>query len=236
MNPLLVALIAAALPADATQYKEPPAPIPAILDAAPSPTVRLSPDRQWLLVMERPALPPISEVGAPELRLAGIRINPRTYAGSRDAFMTGLKLIAIPAATPAATKGKTERKPLPAATTLPRAITVQIPEGRRIVQAFFSPDSKSLALILGADEGLELAVADVATGQSRKLTEAKLSGVLTSPCAWSANLALVCLMRTEGKPPQKPVIPNGPVMRSAMYASSAIPEAFSTTHPRMSVL
>ncbi len=223
MNHLLMALFAAALPADATQYKEPPAPIPAILDAAPSPTVRLSPDRQWLLVMERPALPPISEVGAPELRLAGIRINPRTYAGSRDTFMTGLKLIAVPAGAPAAAKGKAPKKIAPAASALPRSVTVQIPASRRIVQAFFSPDSKSLALILGADDGLELAIADVATGASRTLTEAKLSGVLTSPCAWSANLALVCLMRTEGKPPAKPVIPNGPAIQETRGSSAPNP-------------
>ena len=223
MNHLLMALIAAALPADATQYKEPPAPIPAILDAAPSPNVRLSPDHRWLLVMERPALPPISEVGAPELRLAGLRINPRTYAGSRDAFMTGLKLVAVPAATPAAAKGKAPKKPLAAASALPRPVTVQIPEGRRIVQAFFSPDSKSLAIILGADDGLELAVADVATGASRKLTDAKLSSVLTSPCAWSANLALVCLMRTEGTPPQKPVTPNGPAIQETRGGSAPNP-------------
>ena len=36
MNQLLLALLAAALPADVSQYKEPPAPIPALLDAAPS--------------------------------------------------------------------------------------------------------------------------------------------------------------------------------------------------------
>ena len=223
MNHLLMALIAAALPAAATQYKEPPAPLPAILDAAPSPNVRLSPDRQWLLVMERPALPPISEVGAPELRLAGIRINPRTYAGSRDAFLTGLQLIAVPAATPAAAKGKSLKKPLPAANARPKAMTVQIPEGRRVVQALFSPDSKSLAIILGANDGLELAVADVATGASRKLTDAKLSGALTSPCAWSENIALVCLTRTEGKPPSKPVIPNGPAIQETRGGSAPNP-------------
>ena len=223
MNHLLMALFAAALPADATQYKEPPSPIPAILDAAPSPNVRLSPDRQWLLVMERPALPPISEVGAPEFRLAGLRINPRTYAGSRDAFMTGLKLIAVPAAAPAAAKGKAPKKPLPAATTLPKAVSVQIPDGRRIVQAFFSPDSKSLAVILGTDDGLELAVADVATGLSRKLTDAKLSGVMTSPCAWSANIALICLMRADGNPPQKPVTPNGPAIQETRGGSAPNP-------------
>ena len=210
MNHLLMALFAAALPADATQYKEPPSPIPAILDAAPSPNVRLSPDRQWLLVMERPALPPISEVGAPEFRLAGLRINPRTYAGSRDAFMTGLKLIAVPAAAPAAAKGKAPKKPLPAATTLPKAVSVQIPDGRRIVQAFFSPDSKSLAVILGTDDGLQLAVSDVATSLSRKLTDAKLSDVLSSPWACSANIPLFFTMRADGHSPPQPATSNCP--------------------------
>ncbi len=85
MNPLFLALLAAVPAADASQYREPPAPIPAILDAAPAPSVSLSPDRKWLLVMERTALPPISEVAAPELRLAGIRLNPHTYSGRRTA-------------------------------------------------------------------------------------------------------------------------------------------------------
>ncbi len=223
MNHLFTALLAASLPADTTQYKEPPAPIPAILDAAPSPNVGLSPDGKWLLVMERPALPPIAEVGARELRLAGIRINPRTYAGSRDAFMTGLKLIAVPFAPPPTARAKGAKKPLPAAETRPRAVTVQIPAGRRIVQAVFSPDSKSLAVILGADDGLELAIADVATGASRKVTEARLSGVLTSPCSWSASVALVCLMRTEGKVPEKPLIPKGPAIQETRGGSAPNP-------------
>ena len=208
MNHLFLALLAA-LPADVSQYKEPPAPIPAILDAAPSPNVKLSPDQKWLLVMERPALPPISEVGAPELRLAGIRINPRSYAGSRDTFMSGLKLIAVPSTGVA----RTRASKTPAAPSTPAPLSVQVPEGRRIVQANFSPDSKSLAMILSTEDGLELAVADVATGAARKLTEARLSGVLTSPCAWSASDALVCLMRAAGSPPEKSVTPLGPAIQ-----------------------
>lgn len=219
MNHLFLTLLAAALPADVSSYKEPPAPIPALLDAAPSPTASLSPDRRWLLVMERPSLPPISEVAAPELRLAGLRIDPRTYAGSRDTFMTGLKLIAVPQAPAKPVKG---RKPA-SAVSVPATSSVQIPDGRRILQAFFSPDSKSLAIILSSDAGLELAVADVATGATKRLTEPKLSGVLTSPCAWSASAALVCLMRTEGPPPQKGTVPTGPAIQETKGATTANP-------------
>jgi dipeptidyl aminopeptidase/acylaminoacyl peptidase len=212
MKPFFLALFAAVLPADSTQYREPPAPLPAILDAAPAPSVSLSPDRRWLLVMERPALPPISEVAAPELRLAGIRLNPHTYAGSRDTFMTGLKVIPIPASGAPSANAKA-----------PSPVTVEVPGGRRILEAFFSPDSRSLALILTTSEGLELALADVATGKSRKLTEAKLSGALTSPCAWSASTSLVCLMRAEGKPPVKPETPRGPAIQETKGASSGNP-------------
>ena len=219
MNHLFLLLLSA-IPADVSQYKEPPSPIPAILDAAPSPNVRLSPDQKWLLVMERPALPPISEVGAPELRLAGIRINPRTYTGSRDPFMSGLKLISIPYTVSGGVKGKA---PKAAASSLPEPRTVQLPEGRRIVQALFSADSKFLALILSTDAGLELAVADVATGATRKLTDAKLSGVLASPCSWSASDALVCLMRTAGSPPEKSVIPTGPAIQETSGRATANP-------------
>ena len=222
MNLSLIALVAIMLPADATQYKEPPAPIPAILDAAPSPAVRLSPDRKWLLVMDRPALPPISEVGAPELRLAGIRINPRTYAGSRDSFMTGLKLVPVPSAAALPARGKPAKKQAPAS-ALPAPVKVQIPEGRRIAQAFFSPDSKSLAVILSTEDGLELAIADVATGASRKVSDARLSSVLTSACSWSASVAVVCLTRTEAKPPMKPTIPTGPAIQETRGSSAPNP-------------
>ena len=223
MNHLFLALLAVVPPADVTQYREPPAPIPAILDASPSPSVRLSPDRQWLLVMERPALPPISEVAAPELRLAGIRINPKTYSGSRDPFMTGLKLIKVPTVAASAGGAKAPKKTAPAVPALPRPVTVQIPANRRVVQALFSPDSKSLAVILGSEDGLELAIADVATGSTRKLTEARLSNVLVTPCAWSASTALVCLMRAEGKPPEKSVTPGGPAIQETKGGSAQNP-------------
>ena len=209
MNLLPMALFAALLPTADTQYKDPPAPIPGILDASPAPAVRVSPDQKWLLVMERPALPPISEVGAPELRLAGIRINPRTYARSRDGFLTGVKLVPVTASAQG--------------TTTPKAMTVPIPEGRRIAQVVFSPDSMSLALILEGSDGLELAIADVATATTGKVSATGLSGVLTSPCSWSASVALVCLKRADGQPPSGVHTPSGPAIQETRVGSAPNP-------------
>ena len=62
----------------------------AMIDAPPTPGVDLSPDKQWLLLLERPGNPPISEVAQPELRLAGLRINPRANGPSRVRNLNGL--------------------------------------------------------------------------------------------------------------------------------------------------
>ena len=80
---LSVAFLVGASVAGQEVYRRPPDPIPRILDADAPPLARPSPDGNWLLLMERPPLPHIDEVAAPELRLAGDRINPRNASPSR---------------------------------------------------------------------------------------------------------------------------------------------------------
>src|SRR5687768_6602148 len=57
-------------------YRQPPAVVAQILDAPATPSVMLSPDGTRMVLFERPGLPPISEIAAPEYRVAGIRLNP----------------------------------------------------------------------------------------------------------------------------------------------------------------
>src|SRR5712691_5923926 len=59
-------------------YKKPPQIIVDVLDAPPLPAVSVSPDRTWLLLMEQASMPTIAEFAQPILRIAGVRINPRT--------------------------------------------------------------------------------------------------------------------------------------------------------------
>jgi len=66
-----------------TGYQNPPDDIASLINAAPTPGASLSPSGNWMLLMEKPNLPSIEEVAQPELRLAGIRINPRTNGSSR---------------------------------------------------------------------------------------------------------------------------------------------------------
>ena len=84
MRRLLMLLAAIASPLGAQMaYKQPPPAIAKVLDTPPTPTASFSPDRTRMLMTERNGLPPISDVGAPYLRLAGSRINPRTNGNWR---------------------------------------------------------------------------------------------------------------------------------------------------------
>src|SRR5207344_1320119 len=59
-------------------YLLPPKVIVDLLDAPPPPTAELSPARDTVVLLERASMPTIAELSQPMLRLAGVRINPRT--------------------------------------------------------------------------------------------------------------------------------------------------------------
>ena len=132
-----------------TTYQQPPQPIADILDAKPTPSSMLSPDRKTMVLMDRSNLTSIQALAEPMLRLAGSRINPRNNgpAESRVSWLTGLTLQAVDGGRPR---------------------VVALPAGARFTGARFSPDAKHLAFVMDRPTGLELWVVDVASAQDRK--------------------------------------------------------------------
>jgi dipeptidyl aminopeptidase/acylaminoacyl peptidase len=178
-------------------YKQPPDPIRQILDAEPTPLVSVSPDRSWLLLLERNALPSITEVAAPEVHLAGDRIDPRTNGRSRDITYKGLRLRGV--------AGTTERG-------------IVTPEDARIGTPIWSPNGRHVAFAVTGDSGIALYVADVATGESRRLSELAMNGATGVPCAWmSSSAALLCktVPAGRGPAPSAPATPAGPIVQES---------------------
>ena len=89
---LMLCLSTSLTAADPAGYQRPPKAITDILDVPPTPTVSLSPTRDYLLLVERLNSPPISDLAAPMLRLAGQRINPQTNGPHLPPRNTGLIL------------------------------------------------------------------------------------------------------------------------------------------------
>ncbi len=64
----------------------PPKEIVDIADAPVTPSVRISPDEKWMVIMYYYPLQTIAELSVPELRLGGLRINPRNNDQSRRIY------------------------------------------------------------------------------------------------------------------------------------------------------
>src|SRR5260370_30511392 len=73
-------------------YQQAPQPIHDLLNTPPTPLVIVSPKADRLLVADRLANPPITDLAQPMLRIAGLRINPATTARHHPPPLVGLSL------------------------------------------------------------------------------------------------------------------------------------------------
>ena len=183
-------------------YRQPPEPIRSILDATPTPRVVVSPDNTRLLLLGRPSMPPIAEVAAPYIPMAGQRLNPGTGFPSRAATSTSLSLMTI-------------------ATGVMRTVT--IPEGAKIGNVRWSPDGRKAAFPLIATDGAMLGVLDVASGVVSRVGTVRLNGAFGDPCAWlPTSDAFVCRIIPEGRRslPLAPSVPRGVVAQESFGTKS----------------
>ncbi|MGZ9099038.1 MAG: S9 family peptidase, partial [Brevundimonas sp.] len=197
---LLAALAGPVLAQDGLTYQQPPAPIADILDTAPTPTPSLSPDRTTLALFDRANLPPIAELAEPMLRLAGYRINPRNNgpANSRVAWLTGLSFQPVSGGA---------------------ARTVSLPANARFTSPSWSPDGRTVALLMDAPTGLELWTVDVAGGAARRLTDARVNAAGGGAFDWLPDSSgLMVRMTPEGRGPAPDVNrpPSGPTVEESM--------------------
>ena len=187
---------AATDPAADSAYRMPPQVLVDLVDAPPTPTVRPDPRREWLLVLQRPNLPPISELAERELRLGGLRFRPKNNGPSRASYFVGMELLRVSGQPGPRISG--------------------VPEGARIENVRWSPDSKHFAFTNTRPDGIELWVAEVATGQARRLVDGRLNLTgQTSPEWMSDNRTLVVTLVPEGRGPEPSVaeVPSGPLVR-----------------------
>ena len=183
------------LPQDpnASRYLTPPRVIVDILDAPPTPGVIVSPDRHTIALLDRRSMPAIFELAQPIHRIAGARINPKT--NGRQQRSGGIVAITLRSIS-----GGTERK-------------VNVPPDPNIGGVSFAPDGKRLAFTNTKENGIDLWVADTATGQSKLLSGTdRLNGTTGDPCDWlEDSVTLLCqFLPRSGSAPAEPNAPTGP--------------------------
>ncbi|MBJ6978618.1 S9 family peptidase [Luteimonas sp. MC1782] len=182
-------------PASAGGYRLPASELRAIVDAPAVPQLSLSPRRDLLAYMRVPALPGIDVVAQPELKLAGLRIHPRTHSASAFSFIDDLWLQEV--------DGGRERR-------------IQgLPQPLALGSLQWSPDQRHIAFsqVDRRAGRVELWLVDVAAGQARRLLDRPLGSVTGSGFDWLPDgSGLIALVRPDGQgaAPSDDGIPPGP--------------------------
>lgn len=178
-------------------YQRPPREITEILDVPPTPAVSLSPTRDYLLLIERSSYPPISELAAPMVRLAGLRINPETNGPHLAPRSTGLVLQSLES-------GQQRR--------------VVLPAGVSFGFQGWSPDGKFAALTVTREKGIELWVMSVDDAAGRRVGNVTVNAAYGTPVQWlpdSRGLLVQAIVANRGACPERPRVPQGPVVEES---------------------
>ena len=205
-----VPLLSAQTDASSTdlKYQLPPEVMVKLIDAPPTPVISVSPAHgtgpRMVLIEQGSSLPTIADLAEPELRLAGLRFNPKLGAPSRTRYAVSLKLQPLPA---------------PGASVAPRELEITgLPARPHVLFAEWSPDGQHIALVNedhGAEAGLSLWIVDVAKAHATRVTNLHLNAVLTEPIAWldRSAFAVLAMPAQRGPIPVRSEVPAGPVVQ-----------------------
>jgi len=192
---LLILATLTAQSQDNLSYQKPPEEITKLVEAPLTPLVIFSPDKSVMALLDRSDFPSIEELSRPELRIAGLRINPDNFGPSRNNFLEGLKI-----------KNINDQK---------ENMIAGLPAPLQISNFNFSPDSKKAAFLQTYSDHIELWMVDLATFTARKLTDKKINTTLGVPYSWLSNSNEIVFQTVAvgGKTmPEKSRVPAGPVI------------------------
>ncbi len=176
-------------------YQRPPEEIAKLVEAPLTPAVVVSPDKAWMALMDRSDYPSIEELSRPELRIAGLRINPDNFGPSRNNTFIGLKIKSLKDMKEHAVSG--------------------LPSPALYNNFSFSPDSRKAVLLQYHADRIELWLVDLASFSAKPLSKRKVNATLANPVSWlsSSNQVIFLAAANDGKtPPQKTRVPGGPVI------------------------
>ena len=176
-----------------TGYRTPAPELKAIVDAPRAPQLSLSPRRDLAALQQIPPLPSIALVAQPELKLAGLRLNPRSYSPSRFSFASDFWLMDIATGKDIRIEG--------------------LPQPLSLAAVSWSPNQKYIALNQQDPNtgGNALWLVDVGGRRARKLLDQPLNTVSGGP-RWmpDSQRLLVHLRVGQGGAPAADIIPSGP--------------------------
>lgn len=184
------------------RYQRPPEVIEKVAMAPLSPARMISDDSRWILQLQRSRYRSVAKLAQPELKLAGMRINPVTFGRSRQAEYEGATLM------PAAGGEETQIQ--------------GIPTGSILLSASFSPNAKRVAMAIDEGKGIYLYEVVPGTNQARKISDRRMNATIRPYIEWINDDEFLTLLvpSSLAEVPAKVEVPSGPVIQESTGKAS----------------
>lgn len=156
-----------------SRYDKPPKEVLEVLHAPPPPRPLISPTRDTILLVSWVQYPPIAQVAEPFLKLAGVRVEPRTRRKHDTPGGYGVAPCALTASLVDVASS--------------RETPVALPAGGCADGIVWAADGKRFAFRNTSRDAVEAWVGDAATGATHRLGDVRLNPMLGSSLQWLAD-------------------------------------------------
>jgi len=183
---------------ESTSYQKPSKEVADLLLAPPTPTISVDGKAQYMLVMERSFYPTVEELGQPEFKIAGIRINPNNFSLSRQNFIKQLSLKNL-------VTGK-----MISITGLPTNLSALNPT--------WNPSENKIAFYNVTATAVDVWVIDIKASTCSKINKNAANIVLSSSLNWLDDATVLYKINTHtaAQMSKKPITPKGPTIQESL--------------------
>ena len=196
---LLILSITFAFSQENINYQVPSSEILDLVEYDRPPSVTYDSDKNFMLFLYRDNYKSIEDLSQEELRLAGLRINPKTNIGSRITYYNNIKIKNL----------KNKRSEI--------ENIIGIPSNPKIANINWSPNQKNIAFTNTSSDGVKLWVLNLESRSLVKLTDLKLNSNIRDVINWLNDSEILIKVIPENKKElidQSGIVPLGPTISS----------------------
>ena len=194
---LLIIFSVTAYGQDAVKYQLPPQIITDLLLAKPTPTVSTDHSAEWMLLIERNSYPTVKELGQPEIRIAGLRLNPNNFSPSRQTYINNFYLRNIPSGKQYPITG--------------------LPQNMLAGNVTWSDSEQKIAFTNTGNTQVDLYVIDVKTHSAHRINKRPLNVINGAGITWMDDNSIMYKVApvARGTMPVRSVTPKGPAVQES---------------------
>jgi dipeptidyl aminopeptidase/acylaminoacyl peptidase len=180
---------------DNAGYQVPPKVIADLLLAPPTPGVIVNGRANYMLILERNSYPTVEELGQPELKIAGLRINPINASLTRQTYINHIIVKQVGSGKVLDIKG--------------------LPNNLSALSPTWNPAENKVAFFNVLSNRVDVYVIDIAALTCKKINSAAANIVLGNTLVWldNANLIYKTNVNDPAKVAKKPITPKGPTIQ-----------------------